>query len=368
MREKRRSAGDRFSRMIREDLKDIKRSGLEHTIRNEYEELKEIMLTRERSERLETMSLFRRSYMIPWWFLKSLIQKLSPFRRILVLIGIIIVLAEFSGNDNGPSYTLIGSLILLFVLLLELKDKLLAREELEAGRAIQKSLRPPPSPSVPGWDIWLFTRSANEVGGDLLGFVPISKNRYGIGLGDISGKGLPAALLSAKLQAALEAIVPDTDSMAVLGTRLNRIFHQYGLPHLFASLMYVELKPRSGKVRFLNAGHFPPMVIRKRGVERLEKGDTALGLSQTTKYRERRISLKEGDGLFLYSDGLVEARNAEGEFYGEERVLGLLSAAGGKPVRETGERIVADVDRFVGKTRIFDDLSIAVIRFGTNSS
>src|SRR5512138_3275825 len=93
------------------------------------------------------------------------------------------------------------------VLMLELKDKLLARSELEAGRTVQLALMPDRPPVVPGWDIWLYSRSANDVGGDLVDYLQIDPQRLGVMLGDVAGKGLPAALLMAKLQATLRALV-----------------------------------------------------------------------------------------------------------------------------------------------------------------
>ena len=100
----------------------------------------------------------------------------------------------------------LGIAILLFILMLELKDKLLAREELEAGRAVQRALMPDSGPTIPGWDVSLFTRSANDVGGDLVDYVPLDDQRNGLVLGDVAGKGLPAALLMAKLQSTLRAL------------------------------------------------------------------------------------------------------------------------------------------------------------------
>jgi len=122
---------------------------------------------------------------------------------------------------------------------LELKDKLHAKTELEEGRSVQNALMPEENPKVDGWDIWLYTRPANDVGGDLLDFTKISENNYGISLGDVAGKGLSAALLMAKLQSTIRAIVPDYISLSEFGNKLNHIFCRDSLPKLFSSLIYI---------------------------------------------------------------------------------------------------------------------------------
>ncbi|MBM4160425.1 MAG: serine/threonine-protein phosphatase [Ignavibacteria bacterium] len=349
-------------------LDDVRRGDFSRVIRRDYRELKEIMLTEERQKRLGEMSRFRRWFWSSWWLLKALILKLTPARRILLLVGIVLILMSrtvvWRDRDVRVQFdtTAFGATVILFVLMLELKDKLLARKELEAGRAVQTALTPERTPLVPGWGIWLFARSANEVGGDLVDFAKLSENRFGIAVGDVAGKGLRAALLSVKLQASLRALAPDFLSLDELAAKLNEIFCRDSLPNLFASIFYLELQPDSGVVRTVNAGHIPPLLIRSAQIHRLEKGGVALGILPGATFAEQRIELQSGDMLVVYSDGLTEARNDEGTFFGEQRFADLVPTLASLPAESVGEQIITQIDRFVGEARPNDDISIAILK------
>ncbi len=349
-------------------VEDLRRGDLWKTIRRDFRELKEFMLTEQRRKRLQSMGWFKRLLYFAFWLLKSLLMKLTPTRRILLAIALLLLLFgdKFEWREEAVRisfhFTPISIAILLFLLMLELKDKLLARRELEAGHAVQKALMPERSPSVPGWELWLFTRSANEVGGDLLDFVKMSEQRFAVTLGDVAGKGLRAALLTAKLQATLRALAPDFTSLGELGTRLNQVFCRYSLPNLFASIVYFEVAPCSGLVHVLNAGHIPPLLIKDSKIEKLKKGGSALGIVSAATFAEEQIELGENDLLVAYSDGLTEARNERGEFFGEKRLLELLARYSSLPLAQLGERILIEIDHFVGEARANDDLSLAVLK------
>jgi len=349
-------------------LEDLRREDLRGTIRRDFKDLKEFMLTEERRKRLQSMGRLKRFLYFTLWLLKSLLMKLTPARRILLALALLLLVFGEKFNISGESFqisfhfTPVSIVLLLFILMLELKDKLLAREELQAGRAVQQALMPPRSPEVPGWDLWLFTRSANEVGGDLLDFLSINEGRFGVALGDVAGKGLKAALLTAKLQATLRALSPDFTSLAQLGEKLNKVFYRYSLPNLFASIVYLELGPNSGVLRLLNAGHIPPLILRGSKVQKMEKGGSALGILPAATFMEQRFELDENELLIAYSDGLTEARNEAGEFFGEQRLLTLITRLSSHPAQRIGEQLVAEIDRFIGEGRVNDDLSIAVVK------
>lgn len=342
---------------------DLRRGDFGQTIKRDYGELKEFMLDEERQKKLGAMGSVKRAFVSGWWLLKSMFFKLNPARRLLVVIACFLLFIDVRANQQGLAVNLVslGGLIVLFVLMLELKDKLVARKELEAGRAVQMALMPERSPSVPGWNLWLFTRSANEVGGDLVDFFKVNEKRFGVALGDVAGKGLSAALLATRLQATLRALVHDCTSMAELGNLLNTIFCRDCLRSIFSSLAYIELQPESGSARLLNAGHFPPIIIRGSKLERMGKGGPALGIMPDPSYVEEKLDLQPGELLFVYSDGVTEARNAQGEFFGERRLWELLSKLTTLSPDRLGERVVAEVDRFIGDARVNDDLSIAII-------
>jgi sigma-B regulation protein RsbU (phosphoserine phosphatase) len=233
------------------------------------------------------------------------------------------------------------------------------------------ALMPHPTPVFPGWDIWLFTRPANDVGGDLVDFLKIDDNRAFIVLGDVAGKGLPAALLMAKLQATLRALAPEFTSLSEIGSRVNTILNRDGLPNRFATLVYLEVSPVSGCVRVLNAGHMPPLLMEVRtsaqGVKttivgEMATGSLALSLLPDAHYAEQTVDLAPGDTMIVYSDGVTEAMDDKQDFFGDDRLRAMLPALSSLPVAQVGGRIVDAVDTFVGSARPHDDLSVVVLR------
>jgi hypothetical protein len=349
-------------------IKDIRRGDFKRTLRRDYSELKEFYLDNERKARLRDMGSIKRGFWMSWWLLKSLFFKLTPARRILLVISVLLMLQSGTVGYQGENIRIesdtgkIGFVVLLFVLMLELKDKLMAQSELEAGRSVQRAFMPKQSPSVPGWELWLMTRPANEVGGDLVDYLEIGKERYGMVLGDVAGKGLKAALLMAKLQATLRALAADFTSLAELGAKLNMILRRDGLPNSFASLVYFELQAGSGTVRLLNAGHMPPLIFKDGAIQETAHGGVAIGVMPEANFAEQQIEFQRGDTLLVYSDGLTEAANEAGEFFGEQRLLTRLRSFTGLSAPQIGERLVAEVDQFVGEARAHDDLSVIVLK------
>lgn len=359
------SAGNDRQTFVGTFREDLRRGDFKQTVKREFDELKEFMLDEERLKQLTKMNRWRRGFHIAWWLLKSLFFKLTPARRILLIIGVVLLWSFHLQTDNPQisiDLTVPGGLVLLFVLMLELKDKLIARKELDAGRVVQKALLPERSPRIPGWSLWLFMRPANEVGGDLVDFVQVSKSRFGIAVGDVAGKGLGAALLAARLQATLRVLVTEVSSMEVLGAKLNEIFCRDCLPNVFASMIYFELQPDSGVIRAVNAGHIPPVIVRGANVAKMEKGGPALGIMREASFAEQRAKLEKEDLFLVYSDGLTEAQNEQGEFFGEQRLLDLLPKVSTLPAHQIGEKLVREVDLFIGETRAHDDLSIALLK------
>jgi phosphoserine phosphatase RsbU/P len=341
-------------------VEDIRSGGFFDNINHEFKELKEFMLTVERKEQLQQMSHVKRWIFNIWWLLKSMFFKLTPTRRILLLVALIFLVQNSQTAADNRSYIL-GGILLIFIIMLELKDKLIVKEELETGHAVQKALMPDRSPKVPGWNLWLFTRSANEVGGDVLDFQKVTNDRYGFALGDVAGKGLKAALLSAKLQAMLRVLANDYSSLRDIGIKLNQLFYHDRIPAMFASIVYAEIKPNDGIVRLLNAGQFQPIIVHGSSIEKIGKGGPALGIVPDAQYDEQKTTLEIGDAMIFYSDGLSEARNQAGEDFGEARLISLLSSSARRSAEQIGEQIIYEVDRFISKAKVHDDLSIAVI-------
>ena len=355
-----------ISKTFRNDFRQTK---IREEFKSEYKDLKQYFLTKESREKLTKMNPFKKVFVLPWWIIKAMYFRLTPFRRILLIIGVILLILSGQVETSGDSTTfslnisaiLIG-FIFLFILALELKDKLLAKTELEEGRAIQLALMPEQSPKVSGWDIWLYTRSANDVGGDLLDFIQVEENKFGIAVGDVAGKGLSAALLMSKLQATIRALAYDLSSITSLGEKLNMIFHRDSPSKIFASLIYSEIESDNNKIRLINAGHYPPIIAGKNSIEQLQKNAPALGLVDDASFSEQQISLNKNEFVIFYSDGLTEAQNEAGDFFGEGRLLDLLSNKENFTSKELGEMILANVDLFVEKFPAHDDLTLAILK------
>jgi hypothetical protein len=345
---------------------DIAQGGFFTKLKREAEDIEDFYLNDEERAQLKKKGKIWRWFVLAWWVVKNSFYKLTPVRRLLLVFGLVVLSFNISWRtgDGGFSihYSFLGVACILLVLILELKDKLLAHSELESGRAVQRAMNPEQAPFVPGWNVWLFTRSANEVGGDLVDFLRLAGDRFGIAIGDIAGKGLGAALFMVKIQATLRAFAPDYDSLTDLASKLNSILLRDGMPTKFASLLFIRIDSTAKTLRYVNAGHMPPLVVSKDGVTELPKGNVALGLSGDAVYTDQEVPLTLGQSFIVYSDGLTEAQNAAGEFYGIERLKVLSAQLSGISAQALGERVVADVTQFEGDARRNDDLSLVILQ------
>ncbi len=340
-------------------LDDLNQMDFRRTMREDLQEIYQFYLDAETRDRLDEMDPVGRWFHLTGWMLKNSLLKLAPVRRLLLISGMVLFLWGLFG---GPQGLIMGFLLVVFTLILELKDKLLAQDELMTGRAVQFALMPKEHPTLPGWETWLFTRPANEVGGDLVDYLMIDENRLGLALGDVAGKGLGAAMFMAKLQSTLRAIAPNFERLSDLGAAVNQIFIRDGLPGLFISLVYLEIEPEAGQVRLLNAGHLPPLVVYADSIEEMPKGAPALGLVRQAVYTEQRVELAPGDLLVVFSDGLTEARDEQKEFFGDERLQALLPSLRGLSAEDAGLYLLEAVEQFAGEARPYDDLSMVVLK------
>lgn len=348
-------------------LEDLRRRNLKRGLGRDAQDLYRFYFSEEERARFAAMGRLKRWFRVAWGLLKALLLNLSPTRRLLVILSIVLFLlsrVNFQVGDVqfGVDFVALGFVILLVVLLLELRDKLLARNELEVGRAVQLALLPDRNPEIPGWDVWLYTRPANDVGGDLVDTLDLDEGRVGLILGDVSGKGLGAALLMAKLQATVRALAPDTPALNELGGRLNTIFCRDRVSGRFATLVYMEVAPHGDRVRVMNAGHMPPILLTAAAHASLEPVATPLGILPDAEYVEQELRMDPGSLCLVYSDGVTEAEAGERDMYGEERLEALLPSLRGLDAEAAGRRILADVEAFVGEERLSDDLSLILLR------
>ena len=238
--------------------------------------------------------------------------------------------------------------------------------DLELGREVQERLFPQEYPAIPGLDYAGACRPALGVGGDYYDFLPISNGGLGIAIGDISGKGIPAALLMATLRAFLrgQAIDHETDLSAVI-VNLNRLVFESSAQNRYATFFLGTYDSSSRVLRYVNAGHNAPMVIRAGNeVLRLEAGGSVVGLMPGGVWEPGEVRLERGDLLVAFTDGVSEAMNDADDEWGEERLIEAARAMPAAATRAILDHIVRSADEFVAGTPQYDDMTLIVARVG----
>ncbi|MGH9867132.1 MAG: PP2C family protein-serine/threonine phosphatase [Candidatus Polarisedimenticolia bacterium] len=347
-------------------LTDLKQTDLPGSFRRDLREIYRFYLTDERRAELSRMGTVRGIFWFWGWLIKSLLMKLTPARRLaLVAAALLLSMGEIRARLGEVQLvvhmTLVGVVLIVIVLMLELKDKLLARDEIEVARQVQLALLPRVHPDLEGWSIWSHTQPANDVGGDLVDYLHVDERRLGVALGDVAGKGLGAALLMSKLQATLRALAPTTASLSELGDRINTILVRDGLENRFATLFYVEIEPGRGTVRFLNAGHNPPFLVTRDAVQPLRADSPPLGMLPESRYAEQTRDLAPGEMLVIYSDGVTEALDDREEEFGESRLRAVAESLRGLDAEAAGRRLLESVRAYMGDMRPLDDLSLVLM-------
>lgn len=357
---------DTLKHDFREFRTDLGQGQWRKSLRETMNDLEAFYLTEERRKELASKGRVARWFWSGLWLFRSLFLKLTPVRRVLLIVAVVGMFISMRSSARGAEvsvdFTVPVAILLVGLLMLELKDKLVARHELEAGRAVQMALMPEYCPRLDTWEAWMFTRPANDVGGDLVDCLELTGRRVSFMLADVAGKALPAALLMAKVQATLRALATESPSLPDLAARTNHILCRDGLPNRFATMVYVEITDGNGTVRLVNAGHMPPVVLSPGGFHEIPRGGMALGLVPSASYEEQVVDLQPGETLFVYSDGLTEAMNEAGEFFDDERLRALFPDIQPLAPAEAGKRVIAEIDRFIGSRRPYDDLSMVILR------
>jgi serine phosphatase RsbU (regulator of sigma subunit) len=201
-----------------------------------------------------------------------------------------------------------------------------------------------------------------SIGGDFFEFMEMPSRGLAIAIGDVAGKGPPAALLGAMLQGMLAVEAQGEAHPAAVMLRLNRALLTRGLGGQFATLVYAVLSP-DGRFTYCNAGHNPPFLFAGGQIVRLDTGGLVVGGLPEATYEEECLQLQNGDTVVMFTDGVTEARNREGEEFGEERLLSCLSELPTKPTVEVVRSVLAAVTTFCGETHPADDVTVTVTRF-----
>jgi sigma-B regulation protein RsbU (phosphoserine phosphatase) len=314
---------------------------------------------------------YRRHPRTAWRAFLALAFRLGPARRLLFAVAVpVLVLAWFRYTlavvTNGAlpvlyAMLLVAATLLLFLLVVELRDKLVLKGDLEIARQIQFGLLPFEPFARRGLSVCAAMRPANTVGGDYFDVVELADGRVALAVGDVAGKGIPAALLMALLQGSLRTLLSagfrGADLMAKLNDHLNGNIPRNRLITLF----YAEYFPDTLEIEYVNAGHNPPFLLRDSGPERLTATGLALGVLPGQSYDAVRTPLGLGERLFVYTDGITEASGSADEEYGEARLESLLLRSAALEAGALVDAVRDDVLEFCRPVRPRDDMTLMVV-------
>ena len=311
----------------------------------------------------ENQDKFQRWLLFIRNFIVALLRKLTPLRRLLFSIAIFIYIAGFI-TDNRRWYGF-SVVILALLLILEVADKIIAKDEISIAREVQDSMIPKYAPKYEGYDIDCYCETANDVGGDFIDFVT-REDKLLITVGDISGKGMGAALHMVHVRAIIryvaDIISEPTDIMKALNKDILKNFKK----GLFLTAVLAEVEKE--KIKLCRGGH-PPILYYKKSEDRCEElkpPGSALGMMNEELFNKTiqsiEITPQSGDVIFIYTDGIFEAMNSQKDEYGLIKVKEVLSSNAYKNVADIKRILINSVNSFRGMHEVNDDITFAVIK------
>jgi len=307
-------------------------------------------------------------------FFWALLLKMTPARRVLLLIAMAMFLLSALKVQIGTfvldiKFESVSAALFLLLLSLELADKVTMKRDLEIAREIQTWLVPSSPPEVPGAEIAFASRPQNSVAGDYYDafFATTAAAEGGkltLVIADVAGKSIPAALLMATLQASLRTIAGEGASLADLVLRLNRYACAHSLDgRRFTTAVLAEYEPTTRRLNYVNAGHNAPILRRANGdMEKLDIGGLPLGIQSAEAYETSVKDLRPGDALIFFTDGVVEAFDESGQEFGDARWLAAIRDLPEISAQESLHFLMTRVDAFVGATRQSDDITCMIFR------
>ena len=315
-------------------------------------------------------------------------MKLSPARRVVfggallfALVGLfnlfrgfgIIEIARLPFGIGvglpGPlfrqgTWSLFFAFVLMNLLvLLEVADRLSLKNDLEIARDIQQAMLPSGTYRAAGVETFGTSRPANTVGGDFFDILPLPDGRLVVAVGDVAGKGSPAALLMALLLAILRTLVDEKLEPAELITRLNVQVCRHAPSSRFITLFYAVYQPSTGEMTYVSAGHMPPLILRHDGtMERLSDGGIALGMFEQSTYTTGHTVIQPDELVAVYSDGITEAESPNGTPFDEIGLETALKTNGRSSLAAIGAAVERAVEQHTDARRFSDDLTILLLR------
>ncbi len=295
----------------------------------------------------------------------TFLLKLTPARRLLYALALF--LFALALIDRNWWDTIYAFVILNFLLALELADKLIAKDELEVAREIQLSLLPHQTAPVSGFEMTAFSDAAKSVGGDYYDFIPLADGSALVVIGDVSGKGISAALYMVKVQTMLQMHAKETGEPCALLDRLNEQLYRSFKRNYFLTLALLRLHP-DGATEFCRAGHTPTLFYdnEKKHCEWLEPRGLAIGLENTGHFHKSlevsKRPLKPGDVMLLFTDGVIETADARLHEFGENRLAQILSRNSQAAPEAIKATLLHELTAFRNGAELRDDTTFVIIK------
>ena len=322
-----------------------------------------------------------------WWVNKK--RFIGAFRAVLFILMLEVLHLTLIILLSGTSIDVLAIVTTMWVLMVplyvigisvfsiiyeqyvaELKEhEELQRQQIELNSAteIQRGFLPKEMPTVQGYEIYASSTPAREVGGDFFDFISFDTGNLGLVIADVSGKSVPAALFMGLSCTAVRVCSRWLFSPSSLLSQVNSHIIRYAESGMFFSIFYALLKPGSGSISYVNAGHPSPVLIRDTDILELSRTGPIIGFMDGEEFFEKEITLHDGDLLVCYTDGVSEAKRSDGEMFGKERLIQAVKSSREEPVQEINNLILAEISRFVGDAPQFDDISLLIVRRTHNS-
>ena len=367
-----RARGARIADFFDTYTKDLTSEDLQRLFTRDTREAYRFFTRGVQTDAFKAMRWHRRLFAEARVLFMAVSMKLSPARRVVFGASLLLAaigtlnLLENVGPQRGTAILLVAFILMNLLVLLEVADRLSLKNDLEIARQIQQAMLPAPSYSAPGVETFGSSRPANTVGGDFYDILPLDDGRLIIALGDVAGKGSPAALLMALLLAMLRTLVDEQLPPADLVARLNVQVCRQAPGTRFITLFIAFYDPMTGDMTYVNAGHTQPLLIRRnRMAERLTEGGIALGMFEHSTYQTGHATIQPDELVAIYSDGITEAENPAGRPFDESGLESALIGNLSGNLAAIGSGVVRAVEQHTADTRFADDLTILLLRRAT---